>query len=98
MHWALLPGSQEVERRVGQGKNRLHWREEMNCVTYHVLSCRHEEQRQAPSWRLPWRPARRPQQNWKEETEPCAYVRVSVPRCWAFHCISVTLLPSLCSL
>uniref|UniRef100_G1Q423 Zinc knuckle domain-containing protein n=1 Tax=Myotis lucifugus TaxID=59463 RepID=G1Q423_MYOLU len=35
----------------------------------------HEEQRQAPCWRLPWRPTCRPQQNWKEETETCDYVR-----------------------
>ncbi|KAK1341721.1 hypothetical protein QTO34_016469 [Cnephaeus nilssonii] len=35
----------------------------------------HEEQRQAPCWRLPWRPTDRPQQNEKEETDPCAYVR-----------------------
>ncbi|EPQ11711.1 Putative protein FAM90A14 [Myotis brandtii] len=34
----------------------------------------HEEQREAPCWRFPWRPTQRPQKNWKEETEPCDYV------------------------
>ncbi|CAK6442536.1 unnamed protein product [Pipistrellus nathusii] len=35
----------------------------------------HEEQRQASCRRLPWRPTSKSQQNGKEETESCAYVR-----------------------
>uniref|UniRef100_G1P3A7 CCHC-type domain-containing protein n=1 Tax=Myotis lucifugus TaxID=59463 RepID=G1P3A7_MYOLU len=67
----LKPWNPQVQRNPGR-LNRAARKTEQRAW--------HEEQREAPCWRRPWRPTQRPQQNWKEETEPCDYVSVSVPR------------------
>lgn len=62
-------------------------------LIYYALSSRNEEHRQDLRQRLRQRASGGPQQNWKDKTESCDYVRVSVPRFLAFYCIRVTNFP-----
>lgn len=93
----------------GPWEGLSHWGQEMEGLTYHVLTGRHEEQRQALIQRFPQKSlslihpvvmvevgrGRHQEQIWKKETEPCDSVKVGDPSCWALNFI--TQLPSLSS-
>lgn len=60
---------------------------------YYVVSSRNEEHRQDLRQKLQQRARGRPQHNWKDKTEYCDNVRVSVPKFLVFYCIRVTKSP-----
>lgn len=86
---ASCPGSHGNRERVWATKGLSALGQVTEGLTSPVLSCRHEEQRQALLQRFPRRPAGRPQPSWKEQTESCDYMRVSVPRFY-FYFLGLT--------